>query len=134
MFWTFIFIRKIQTWSRLKLVFTKLLCRQYVPVTRPFCLVKSRLQDAAANAWVLSVYPTTILYYHHQLFFDIKQENNLNWAGMLGWIQNAEKLNYHKAEKVTIRFNLSKTKNLTVIFGPMVQPYGIEYLASRFWP
>ena len=24
---------------------------------------------------VLSVYPTTTLYYHHQLFFDIKREN-----------------------------------------------------------
>ena len=34
--------------------------------------VKSCLQDAAANAGVVSVYPTTILYYHHQLFFDIE--------------------------------------------------------------
>ena len=44
-------------------------------VTRPLCLVKPRSQNAAANVGVLSVCPTTILYYHHQLFFDIEQES-----------------------------------------------------------
>ena len=44
-------------------------------VTRPFCLVKSRSQDAAANAAMLSVYLSTILYYHHQLFIDIERQN-----------------------------------------------------------
>ena len=42
---------------------------------RPFCLVKSRSQGAAANAGVLSVYLTTILYHHRQLFTDIEREN-----------------------------------------------------------
>ena len=42
---------------------------------RPFCLVESRAQDAAANVGVLSVYLITILYYHHQLFIDIDREN-----------------------------------------------------------
>ena len=32
-------------------------------------------QDAAANEDVLSVYLTTILYYHLQLFIDIEREN-----------------------------------------------------------
>ena len=44
-------------------------------VTRPFCLVESRWQDAAANVGVLSVYLTIILYNHLQLFFDIEREN-----------------------------------------------------------
>ena len=44
-------------------------------VTIPLCLVKSHSQKAASNVGVLSVYPKIILYYHHQLFFDIKQEN-----------------------------------------------------------
>ena len=47
--------------------------KQYV-VTRPFRLVKSRLQDAPANAGMLFVYPTTILYHPYQLFFDTEQE------------------------------------------------------------
>ena len=38
---------------------------------RPFCLVESRSQGGAENAGVLSVFLTTILYYHHQLFIDI---------------------------------------------------------------
>ena len=41
---------------------------------RPFCLVKSRSQDAAANAGVLSVYLTTILYHRHQLFIDFVRD------------------------------------------------------------
>ena len=41
----------------------------------PFCLVKSRSQDTAANAGVLSVYLPTILYYHHQLFIDIDRDD-----------------------------------------------------------
>ena len=41
----------------------------------PFCLVESRSQDAAANTGVLSVYLTTILYYHLQLVIDIEREN-----------------------------------------------------------
>ena len=44
-------------------------------VTRPFCLVESRSQDAAANAGVLSVYLTNILHYHRQFFIDIEREN-----------------------------------------------------------
>ena len=40
-------------------------------VTRPFCLVKSRLQDATVNGGVVSVYLTNILYHHLQLFTDI---------------------------------------------------------------
>ena len=43
-------------------------------VMRPFCLVESRTQDATTNAGVLSVYLTTILYHHHQLFIDIERE------------------------------------------------------------
>ena len=43
-------------------------------VTRPFCLVKSSLQDAAANAGVLFVYLTYALYYHLQLFIDIERD------------------------------------------------------------
>ena len=42
---------------------------------RPLCQVKSCSQDAAANAGVLSVYLTTIMYYHLQLFIDIEREN-----------------------------------------------------------
>ena len=42
---------------------------------RLLCLVKSRLQDAAANVGVLHVYLATILYDHHQLFIDIEREN-----------------------------------------------------------
>ena len=42
---------------------------------RPFCLFESHSQDAAANAGVLSVYLTTILYYHRQLFIDIERDN-----------------------------------------------------------
>ena len=44
-------------------------------VTRPFFLVESWSQDAAANAGMLSVYLTAILYYHRQLFFDIERED-----------------------------------------------------------
>ena len=45
-------------------------------VMRLFCLVESHLQDAAANAGVLSVYLITILYYHHHhLFIDNEREN-----------------------------------------------------------
>ena len=44
-------------------------------VMRPLCLVESSSQDPAANVGVLSVYPTNILYYHHQLFIDIEREN-----------------------------------------------------------
>ena len=44
-------------------------------VTRPFCLVKSRSQDVAANADMLSVYLTTIMYIHRQLFTEIEREN-----------------------------------------------------------
>ena len=36
-------------------------------VMRPFYLVESRSQDAAANAGVLSNYLTTALYYNDQL-------------------------------------------------------------------
>ena len=42
-------------------------------VMRPFCLVVSRSQDAAANAGVRSVYLTTFLYYHLQLFIALKE-------------------------------------------------------------
>ena len=45
-----------------------------ISVTRPFCLVESHSQDAAANAGVLSVNLTTVLYYHLQLFIDIERE------------------------------------------------------------
>ena len=38
-------------------------------------MVESRLQDAAVNAGVLSVYLTTILCINRQLFFDIEREN-----------------------------------------------------------
>ena len=48
-------------------------------VTRPLCLVRSRSQYAAASVGVLSVYLTTILYYHHQLFFDLRKEN-IPWS------------------------------------------------------
>ena len=41
----------------------------------PNCLVESHSQDAATNAGVLSVYLTTILDHHHQLFTDIDREN-----------------------------------------------------------
>ena len=44
-------------------------------VMRPFCLVESCSQDAAANAGVLSVYLTTILCNHLYLFIDIEREN-----------------------------------------------------------
>ena len=44
-------------------------------VTRPLCLVESRSQDTTANPGVFSVYLTTILYYHLQLFIDIEKEN-----------------------------------------------------------
>ena len=44
----------------------------YTSVTRPFCLVKSRSQDAAANAGMLSV-----LYFHLQLFIEIEREYTL---------------------------------------------------------
>ena len=42
-------------------------------VTRLFCLVESRSQDAAVNAGVLSVYLTMILCLHPQLFIDIEK-------------------------------------------------------------
>ena len=42
---------------------------------RPFCLIESRSQNAAANAGVLCVYLKTILYHYHQLFIDIEREN-----------------------------------------------------------
>ena len=45
-------------------------------VMSSFCLVESSSQDAADNAGVLSVYLTTILYYHQQsLFIEIEREN-----------------------------------------------------------
>ena len=44
-------------------------------VMRPFCLVESCSKDDAANVGMLSVYLTTILYYHLQLFIDIEREN-----------------------------------------------------------
>ena len=43
-------------------------------VMRPLCLVKSRSQDTATNAGVLSFY---LLYPHHQLFIDIERKYNL---------------------------------------------------------
>ena len=43
-------------------------------VMRPFCLVEPCSQDAAANAGVLSVYLTTILFYNRQLLIDIERE------------------------------------------------------------
>ena len=43
-------------------------------VTRPFCLVESHSQDAAANEGMLSVYLTTVLYYHHQFLIDIERD------------------------------------------------------------
>ena len=42
---------------------------------RPFCLVVSRSQDTAANAGVISLSLTTILYFHRQLFIDIERYN-----------------------------------------------------------
>ena len=42
---------------------------------RPFCLVEPCSQDAAANAGVLSVYLTLILYHHERLFIDREREN-----------------------------------------------------------
>ena len=50
-------------------------CEQSPFVTRLFCLVESCSQDAAANVGVLSVYLTTVLFYHLQLFIEIKGEN-----------------------------------------------------------
>ena len=47
------------------------------PIMRPLFLVKSRSLNAAANVGVLSVYPTTILYF--QLFFDTEWEN-IHWS------------------------------------------------------
>ena len=61
---------------------------------RPLFLVES--QDAAANAGLLSVYLTTILYYHSKLFFDIEREyTRLSNDTAFQWDLNPEKFMGH---------------------------------------
>ena len=51
------------------------------PLLRDHCVWSKRSQEAATNASALSVNPTTILDWHHQLPFDIKQDNiNCVWS------------------------------------------------------
>ena len=63
------FVSLVSKWSSMQM------SNPFDIVMRPFCLVESCSQDTNTNVGVLSVYPTTILYHHHQLFIDIEREN-----------------------------------------------------------
>ena len=44
-------------------------------VLQDHCVWSNQVHKTLLYVWVCTVYPTTIMYYHHQLFFDIERYN-----------------------------------------------------------